>query len=895
MKKQLILVDGSSYLFRAYHALPSLSNTKGKPSGAIIGVLNMLRKLRNTYNTKYICIIFDAKGKNFRHDIYPEYKANRSKTPDELSEQIQPLKDIIQALGYPLISIPNVEADDVIGTLATIANKDPDKWSVLISTGDKDMAQLVNQNISLIDTMKNKISNVEDVVEKFGVYPNQIIDYLALIGDTSDNIPGIPKVGPKTASKWLKEYNNIAGVINNAPNIKGKVGENLRNNIDLLPLSYKLATIDCNLELNYDLNDLHITSPNKDYLIQQFSYYEFTQLLNEWSKKESTTQKKSKNYISIITRKQLDNLIIDLSKEKLISIDTETTCIDPMQAKLVGIAICYKPNIAFYIPLSHIYEGAPKQIDISYALSALKPILESKTIYKVGQNIKYDYKIFHNLGIFLKGIKYDTMLESYIYNSTATRHNLNDLAKTYLNYNCLRFEDIAGKGKKQLTFNQITIEEATLYAAEDADITLQLHNILWSKIQNKPLLEKLFLEIEMPVMYAINNIEINGIQINTKILQEQSLSLEKKLQRLEEQAHTLAQEKFNLASAKQLREILFEKLELPIVHKTPGGVASTSEEVLKELARSYKLPSIITEHRHLSKLKNTYIDKLPKMINPSTNRVHTSYHQAIAITGRLSSSDPNLQNIPVRSQEGRRIRKSITAKTGYKIISADYSQVELRIMAHLSGDPTLINAFKTNQDIHAATAAEIFNKDISSITTEDRRKAKAVNFGLIYGMSAFGLAKQLQISRNEAQEYINIYFQRYPKVLDYMNQKKSDAKKNGYVETIFGRRLYIPNIHSKNISIRRAAERVSINAPMQGSAADIIKKAMIAINKLITESNDLKFKVIMQVHDELVFEVDKNKQQEASRYIKELMENTTKLSVPLTVELGSGNNWDEAH
>jgi DNA polymerase I len=895
MKKQLILVDGSSYLFRAYHALPYLSNSEGKPSGAIIGVLNMLRKLRNTYSTKYICIIFDAKGKNFRHDIYPAYKANRKETPDDLSEQIQPLKDIIQALGYPLISKPNVEADDVIGTLTRVANQEPDKWNVLISTGDKDMAQLVNRNVSLIDTMKNKVSSVEDVFEKFGVYPNQIIDYLALIGDTSDNIPGIPKVGPKTASKWLKEYNNIAGIVENAKNIKGKVGENLRNNIDLLPLSYKLATIDCNLELNYDLNDLYLNSSNKEYLIQQFSYYGFAQLLNEWTQKENITQKIKKKYTCIITREQLDELIIDLSQEKLISIDTETTSLDPMQAELVGIAICYKPDIAFYIPLSHKYEEAPQQIDISYALSKLKPILESEGIHKVGQNIKYDIKIFYNIGIYLKGIKYDTMLESYIYNSTATRHNLNDLAKKYLNHNCLKFEDIAGKGKNQLTFDQITVEKATTYAAEDADITLQLHNLLWDKIQKKPSLEKLFLEVEMPVMYAINNIEINGIQINKKALKEQSINLEKQLHILEDKAYILAQEKFNLASAKQLREILFEKLHLPIVHKTPGGVASTSEDVLKELAINYELPSIIMEHRHLSKLKNTYIDKLPKMINLSTDRVHTSYHQAIAITGRLSSSDPNLQNIPVRTQEGRRIRKSITAKNGHKIISADYSQVELRIMAHLSGDPTLINAFKNKQDIHSATAAEIFNKAMSSITTEDRRKAKAVNFGLIYGMSAFGLAKQLQIPRNEAQEYIDIYFQRYPKVLDYMNQKKSDARINGYVETIFGRRLYLPNINSKNISIRRAAERVSINAPMQGSAADIIKKAMIAINRLITNNNDLKLKVIMQVHDELVFEVNKDQQQEAIKYIKELMENTTQLSVPLTVDIGSGDNWCEAH
>ena len=894
MANKIILVDGSSYLFRAYYALPHLTNSTGTPSGAIIGVLNMLRKLKKTYNSKYICVIFDAKGKNFRHDLFPEYKANRKKVPNELVEQIKPLISIIKALGYKTISMSGVEADDVIGTLCKKLKTEYESDQIIIATGDKDMAQLVNLKVSLIDTMKDTLTDIEEVKKKFGVMPSQIIDYLALVGDTSDNIPGIPKVGPKTASKWLCEFQNIENLIQNAELIKGKVGENLRAHTQQLRLSYKLATINCDLDIPYNLTDLAMNMPNRDYLLEKFKFYEFKKLLSEL-KPDKQAPSHKKNYYYISTIEKLNSFIEVVSNKKIIAIDTETTSIDPMKANLVGISISYKAHMGVYIPLTHKCDNMIQQIPLDSAIEKLKLILEDNTIEKVGQNIKYDIKILNKVGIQIRGKLYDTMLASYVFNSSITKHNLNDLAKKYLDYECVKFEEITKKANKKITFDQVNINDATMYAAEDVDITFQLHNYFWPKISANNKLTNIFLNIEMPVMYVINQIEMNGIAINLDSLKKQSDEIEIKLDCLEQQCYTLSGAEFNLSSSKQMREILFEKLKLPILSKTPGGVPSTSEDVLKELSNNYELPKIIMEYRHLSKLKNTYIDKLPKMINPNTHRIHTSYHQAVAITGRLSSSDPNLQNIPIRTPEGKKIREAIVPRKGFSIISADYSQIELRIMAHISHDLTLINAFTNNEDIHASTASEILNKDIKLITSEERRQAKAVNFGLIYGMSAFGLAKQLQISRANAQNYIDIYFQRYPMILEYMEQKKKDAQSNGYVETIFGRRLHIPNIKSKNFAIRNASERISINAPMQGSAADIIKIAMIKINEFLEKNTDLHIEMVMQVHDELVFEVKNEHVKDAKYVIQNIMENATKLLVPLVVDINEGSNWAESH
>jgi DNA polymerase-1 len=902
MSQKLVLVDGSSYLFRAFHALPYLTNSKGDPTGAITGVINMLRKLPEQHETKHVCIIFDAKGKNFRHDMYPEYKANRKKMADELRVQIEPLHKIIKAMGFPLISIPDVEADDVIGTLSTHASSEG--WKVVISTGDKDMAQLVNQNVTLIDTMKNKITDEAMVQERFGVTPDQIIDYLALMGDTSDNIPGVPKVGPKTASKWLNEFQTIKGVMDNADSMKGKVGENLRSSLGFLPLSYKLATIRCDVQFEYQLNELKMTPPDINYLRHEYEHYEFKNLLrqldhmetqNDSSEIITATPSIDSHYEIILTDMQLSTWIASIETAKLFAIDTETTSIDPMKAKLVGISFAVKPGTAAYLPLTHDYEDAPKQLDFTKTLQRLKPLLENPNIHKIGQNIKYDLKVFARNGISLQGVVFDTMLESYVFDSAATRHNMDALAKKYLNYETTKFEEVAGKGKKQLTFNQVSIPVGGLYAAEDADITLRLHQYLWPKISDVDTLTSLFEKIEMPVMQVIDHIERTGVRINSDFLHAQSDALESQINILATQAYELAGEEFNLSSAKQLREILFEKLEIPALKKTPGGVPSTSEEVLKELAENYELPSILMEYRHLAKLKSTYTDKLPLMVNPETGRVHTSYHQAVAVTGRLSSSDPNLQNIPIRSETGRKIRQAFIPNEGYKMVAADYSQVELRIMAHLSQDASLLKAFTEGADIHTATAAETLGIAPEEVTTEQRRKAKAVNFGLIYGMSAFGLAKQLSISRSEAQTYVDIYFDRYPGVQQYMKINKAHAFAHGYVETIFGRRLYLPDIKARNMGIRRAAERVAINAPMQGSAADIIKRAMMDISHWISTETQDSVKMIMQVHDELVFEVKDAYVAQAISKIKSLMEGAAQLDIPLVVDVGIGDNWDEAH
>ncbi|WP_119343834.1 DNA polymerase I [Facilibium subflavum] len=899
--QNIVLVDGSSYLFRAFHALPQLTNSQGEPTGAMFGVINMLRKLPSQFNTDYVAVVFDAKGKNFRHELYPQYKANRKAMADELRMQVEPLHELIQKSGYPLICIEGVEADDVIGSLAIKLAKDG--HNVIISTGDKDMAQLVNGNVTLIDTMKNQTMDSDFVKQKFGISPHQIVDYLALVGDTSDNIPGVPKVGPKTAVKWLCEYQDLQGVMDHADQITGKVGENLRNSLTMLPLSYKLATIKCDMDLAYALDQLKMQTPDYDYLKKAYTHYEFRGLLRDLEKAKNSIQPTEikneqapdeSNYEIIFDMAKFEDICQQLQQSELIAFDTETDSLDTFKARLVGISFSLKPFHGVYIPLQHDYENAPKQLDFNTVIKALKPILENDKIKKIAQNAKFDMKVLSQVGIDVKGMLYDTMLESYVYNSASTRHDMDSLAKKYLEIETMSFESLAGKGKNQLTFNQIDVTKAGFYAAEDADITYRLHTYLWPKVCEVHALEKLYLEEELPVSFVIDQMERTGVKIDSALLHEQSKVLEGKIAELEQQCANISGEHFNLASTKQLREVLYDKMQLPVIKKTPGGQPSTSEEVLQELAEVYDIAHVIMEHRHLSKLKSTYTDKLPLMVNKKTNRVHTSYHQAVASTGRLSSSDPNLQNIPIRSEIGRKIRQAFIAEDGYKIVAADYSQIELRIMAHLSGDQTLLNAFQKGLDIHQATAAEILGIKPSNVTAEQRRRAKAVNFGLIYGMGSFGLAKQLKISRTEAQEYIDIYFSRYPGVKGYMEQARSDALTHGFVETIFGRRLYLPDINSRNIPRRRAAERVAINAPMQGSAADIIKRAMIVIDQMI-QKEELPVKMIMQVHDELVFEVKEDKVETLTPVIRQLMESAALLKVPLIVDTGVGDNWDKAH
>ena len=895
--QKVILVDGSSYLFRAFHAIREMNTSSGFPTNAIRGVISMIRKLQKDYTDSKIVVVFDAKGKTFRNDLYSEYKANRPPMPDDLRVQIQPIHDIIKAMGLPLLVIDGVEADDVIGTLALEASQKG--IETIISTGDKDMAQLVTDHVTLMNTMTDTFMDVPGVSEKFGVRPDQIIDYLALMGDKVDNIPGVEKCGPKTAVKWLDAYGTLKGVMENADQVKGKVGENLRAALEQLPLSYELATIKCDVELELGLEDIQVKPVDNALLLKYFTEYEF----KTWAKDLSTGKVESAKPQKAAVDRSLytilsteDGLLAYIEKLKAVpyfAFDTETTSLNYMQANIVGVSFSTAPNEAVYIPLAHDYIDAPEQLDRKWILEQLKPLLEDDAVLKVGQNLKYDAHVLANHGIHLRGIAHDTMLESYVLNSTSSKHNMDALAKEHLDHDCISFESLAGKGAKQLTFNQIEVEQASQYAAEDADITLRLHEVLKQKLSDSESLLSLYQEVELPLVQVLTYMEKEGAYVNATKLHQQSEEIKTRLAELEKHAFELAGEEFNLNSPKQLQTIFFEKLELPIIKKTPKGQPSTAEEVLVELSLTYDLPKVILEHRGLAKLKNTYTDKLPQMIHPATGRVHTSYQQAVTATGRLSSTDPNLQNIPIRNEQGRKIRQAFEAPKGTIMVAADYSQIELRIMAHLSGDKGLLDAFAQGKDIHKATAAEIMGVDESEVTSEQRRHAKAVNFGLIYGMSAFGLARQIGVGRKEAQEYIDIYFERYPGVRDYMERTRDVAAKQGYVETLFGRRLHLPEINSSNGMRRQAAERTAINAPMQGTAADIIKRAMVKMFDWVSQETDIK--MIMQVHDELVFEVPEDQLEDCKAKIKTIMEAAADLDVPLVVDVGCGANWDEAH
>lgn len=888
--KPLILVDGSSYLFRAYYALPALTNSKGHPTGAIYGVLNMLKRLKTEYDPEYVAVIFDPKGKTFRHELYPEYKANRTVMPEELSVQIQPLHELIKALGFPLIIEPGVEADDVIGTLTRRAEEKG--MSVLISTGDKDMTQLVNEHVTLVNTMTNEVLNPAGVLEKFGVSPERIIDYLTLIGDTSDNIPGVPKVGPKTAVKWLQQYGSLDEIIRRSNEIEGKVGENLRNTLNDLPLSKKLVTIQCDVPIPEKIEELKLSSPNHDALAERFRELEFKAWVTEIT--SSSKAAAPVTYETLLTKEDFAQWIKRLKAARQFSFDTETTSLEPMQAELVGLSFAVEKGEAAYIPLAHDYEGAPQQLSRDWVLRELQPLLSDSSVTIIGQNLKYDFEVLANYGITVSAKIVDTMLESYVINSTATRHDLDSLSLNYLNHQNITFEELAGKGVKQLTFNQIAIDKASTYAAEDADVTWQLHQKFIKTIDENPEYRRIFYDIEMPLMPILMKMELHGVLIDVDLLKKQSHQLEKRLYELEQEAYGLAGKEFNLQSPKQLQTIFFEELKIPVLKKTPGGQASTAENVLQDLALHYPLPKVILEHRSLSKLKSTYTDRLPEQINPKTGRVHTSYNQAVTSTGRLSSNNPNLQNIPIRTEEGRKIREAFIAPPNCKIISADYSQVELRIVAHLSQDPGLLKAFEQGLDVHRATAAEMFGIPFDTVTDEQRRRAKAINFGLLYGMSAFGLSKQLGIDRSEADRHIKEYFGHYPKVHAYMEHSREIAAKQGYVETLFGRRLHIPDIQSTDRQRRMGAERAAINAPMQGTAADIIKRAMIEVDHWLSESQ-IEAVMIMQVHDELIFEVHEKDIDEAAKQIKRCMEGAASLSVPLTVDLSIGKTWGDAH
>ena len=891
--KSLVLIDGSSYLYRAFYALPGLTAPSGQPTGAIYGVLTMLHKLIKDERPNMLGIVFDAPGKTFRHELFPEYKANRKSTPEDLIIQIEPLLTAIENLGLPLIRVNGVEADDVIGTLAKEAEQRG--MNILIATGDKDFTQLVSDKITLLDTMKNRLTDRSGVIEKFGLPPEQIIDFLTLSGDASDNIPGVPTVGPKTAVKWLQQYSSLAGVIEHAEEISGKVGEALRETIPRLNLYQQLATIDCSLELDYTLDDLFVGESKDSELYVQFKNLGLNALIKQLGIEEPATKiRRETVYQGILTKKEFEALLNRLSRAEVVAIDTETTSLNYMQAKIVGISVAIASNEAYYIPVMHEYDGAPDQLDRKYVLKKLKPWLEDKDAKKIGHNLKYDSHVFANHGIELNGTDFDSMLESYVLNSTATRHNLNAVAKRYLNMDTTSYEDVAGKGAKQIGFNQVSLEDAIPYAAEDADVSLQLHQTLHPKLMAMNSLAKLYTDIEAPLLKVLQTIERNGVLIDESMLEKQSDQFAITLKELESKVHSLAGAEFNLSSPKQLQEILYDKLSLPILKKTPKGQPSTAESVLQRLAGDFPIVQTILKYRTTAKLKTTYTDKLPLMVNQNTGRVHTSYHQAVTATGRLSSSDPNLQNIPIRTVEGKRIRQAFIAPNGFQILAADYSQIELRIMAHNSQDPGLLDAFQAGLDIHQATAAEIFAVDLESVSAEQRRSAKAINFGLIYGMSAFGLTRQLGITRGDAQEYIELYFARYPQVKIYMDAIRNQAKESGFVETVFGRRLYLPDIDSRNYQRRQYAERSAINAPMQGTAADIIKKAMIDLERqLVEESIDAK--IIMQVHDELVLEVKDNSVDAVSELVTEAMGKAADLDVVLKVDLGVGENWDQAH
>ena len=897
-----VVVDGSSYLFRAYHALPPLTNFTGEPTGAIVGVINMLNKLLVDHPPTHVAVVFDAPGKTFRNDLYPEYKAHRPPMPDDLRVQIEPLQQIIRDMGLPMLIESGVEADDVIGTLAAEATRM--SMQTLISTGDKDLMQLVNEHVTLINTMGDIRTDAQGVMDKFGVRPEQIIDFLALVGDTADNIPGVSKCGPKTAAKWLAQYQTLENLIKHADEIKGKIGENLRAVLEQLPLSKQLTTIVVDLPLGVTPLQLQQTPPDKDALRNHFERIESSRLLASLEREqggenfaEDAPQESMDDvdYQTILQQQQFEQWLERLETAELITLDTETTSLDYMQAELVGLSFALEPGEACYIPVAHNDLEAPQQLDRDGVLQRLKPILEDPARAKLGQHLKYDMNVLARYGIDLQGVAYDTMLESYVFNSTATRHDMDSLAKKYLGYTTIKFEDVAGKGAKQITFDQVPLQQAAPYAAEDADITLRLHRRLWGELQKESLLRSVFEEIEIPLVPVLSRIERTGVKIDSDMLALQSSELAKRMHLLESKAYEVAGRSFNMGSPKQIGEIFFEDLGMPIVSKTPKGAPSTAESVLQKLAEDgFELPAIILEHRGLAKLRSTYTEKLPLMIDKDTGRVHTSYHQAIAATGRLSSSDPNLQNIPVRSQDGRRIRQAFVPEAGYRMVAADYSQIELRIMAHLSGDEALLKAFSEGRDIHTATAAEVFGREISEVTVDQRRSAKAINFGLIYGMSAFGLAKQLDVERGIAQEYIDLYFERYPGVQKFMDQIRVQAHDDGYVETIFGRRLYLPEINARNGQRRAAAERTAINAPMQGSAADIIKRAMLAVDAWIQREQP-PLRMIMQVHDELVFEIREDVLQQSIDTIQQLMEGAADLDVPLVVDVGVGANWDEAH
>lgn len=910
-----ILVDGSSYLFRAFYAPPHITTSAGEPTGAIFGVVNMLRSLIKKYKPSHMAVVFDAKGKTFRNDMYKEYKANRPPMPDDLRSQIAPLHAIVKALGLPLLCIDDVEADDVIGTLAQQAGKHG--RFTLISTGDKDMAQLVNEHVMLINTMTNTLLDEAGVKDKFGVEPNQIIDYLALMGDSSDNIPGLPKVGEKTALAMLQGMQSIDAMYE-APEKVAELGfrgaktmpEKLREHKDILLLSRELATIKLDVDLDgVKPETLKIQPADRDKLVELYTELEFKRWLDELLQEGPVTEQQTdadapeptrsvshENYEIVSSEEVFERWLEKLKQAEVWAFDTETTSLNYMEAELVGVSFSCEPGRAAYVPVAHDYPGAPEQLSRELVLQKLKPLLEDAKATKVGQNLKYDSHILRRYGIRLDGIKNDTMLASYVYNSVASRHDMDSLSLQYLGHRPVSFEDIAGKGAKQLTFNQIGLEEAGPYAAEDADITLRLHDKLWGEVSKDKSLSNVLTEIELPLLPILVDIEQRGVQIDAHLLAKQSNEIALELAKLEEQAYTIAGEEFNLGSPKQLQTILFEKLELPIIKKTPKGAPSTAEDVLQELALDYPLPDVIMKHRGLSKLKSTYTDKLPKMVNPRTQRIHTSYHQAVTATGRLSSSDPNLQNIPIRTEAGRRVRKAFTAPEGYRIMAIDYSQIELRIMAHLSQDKNLVEAFSKGRDIHKATASEVFGVRLDDVTSEQRRRAKAVNFGLIYGMSAFGLARQLDIPRNEAQAYMDKYFERFPGVQDYMERTRQQAKRDGYVETLFGRRLHLPEIRAQNGARRKAAERAAINAPMQGTAADIIKYAMIKVAEFMRkEVTEEEAWLIMQVHDELVFEVREDCVDDLQKQLVLIMEAAVELDVPLIAEAGVGSNWDEAH
>ena len=920
-KKLLVLVDGSYYLFRAYYQkeLQRFTNAEKQPTGAIYGVINMLRKLVKGEQPDYFAVVFDARGKSFRNDLYPEYKANRPPAPPDLVVQIEPLHEIIRALGVPLLLIDNVEADDVIATLAVQAAQAG--LRTLISTGDKDLAQVVNDDIHLINTMNNTRFDRAGVIEKYGVPPERIIDYLALIGDTSDNVPGIPKVGPKTAVKWLAEYGSLDEIVANADRFAGKVGEYLRENLEQIPLSKQLVTLKTDLELPLGPEQLYTTEQDTVKLKEHYQRWGFRSWLPEINGRDGDSAgdqpparengdpadgqaaglqaqedagAAGQNYETIYTVEHLERWIGKLAAADVFAFDTETTSLDYMRAELVGLSFSVRPGEAAYVPVAHDYGGAPKQISRRKVLEKLRPLLESEQPRIVGQNLKYDRNVLANYRVELNGVAHDSMLQSYVLDSVATRHDMNSLARKYLGKSITSYEDVAGKGAKQVPFNQIPVEQASAYAAEDADITLRLHRTLWPKLSAEPGLRELYTRIEMPMLNVIARMERNGVMVDTDMLAQQSEELAQQAHETEQHAHRLAGQPFNIGSPKQIQEILYEKMQLPVLAKTPTGQPSTAESVLQELAADHELPALILRHRELSKLKSTYTDRLPEQVNPTTGRVHTSYHQAVAATGRLSSSDPNLQNIPIRTQTGRKIRQAFIASPGHLLLAADYSQIELRIMAHLSGDAALLAAFAAGRDIHRATASEVFGLDMAAVSPEQRRAAKAINFGLIYGMSAFGLARQLGIARGAARQYMDRYFERYPAVKEYMDRTRRRARETGYVETVFKRRLYLPDINSRNAARRQYAERTAINAPMQGTAADVIKRAMIEIDKKLLQSGE-NIRMIMQVHDELVFETGQTEAVEYEREIRRLMSDAAKLSVPLIVDIGVGANWDEAH